>query len=209
MCVFVCCWASATDREASPSARLCSSLDVVPNGVECDSARHWSPKRSSEMDGEEGKLWAKENGVSDPEPPHGSVVGSNGFILAKPQQQQQQGMNSSSVKPASPHRTNCLPSGSLRTGPSARAALGQATADTRNRPAWNPAIPDSNPALNPASTSGSASGSTSAPTAPAVTIHRARKTMSRPAVSPAQKVKLHQLCKQTFLHPIINLIIYQ
>lgn len=160
--VFVCRWASVTDREAS--TRGCSMPDVVPNGVECDSKRR-SPEAASE---EEEELWAKENGVSDSEPPHGSVVGSNGFILAKPQQQQQQqGVNSST------HRTNCLPSGSLRTGPSARAASGQAMADSRNRP-----------------------GSGSAPSTPAVTIHRARKTMSRPAVSPAQKVKL-------FLHLFI------
>lgn len=159
-----------TDREASARLRSSPAPDAVPNGVECDNARRRSPKRSSETDGDEAKPWAKENGVTDSEPPHGSVVGSNGFILAKPQQQLQQQQG---VKPASPHRTNCLPSGALRT------ASGQGTADTRNRPASTP--PGSTPA-------------------PAVTIHRARKTMSRPAVSPAQKVQTQQALQEKLTH---------
>lgn len=161
-----------SDRDASARLRLSPAPDAVHNGVDCDGARRKSPKRSSETDGDKAKLWLNENGISDSEPPHGSVVGSNGFILAKPEQppvlpQQQQQENSAGPKPASPHRTNCLPSGALRTGPSGKAASGQETTDTRTRP---PSSSASSPPL-------------------AVTIHRARKTMSRPAVSPAQKVK--------------------
>lgn len=157
------------------------------NGTECDDVRHKSPTHASETDNKT-KLLVNENGMSDTEPPHGSVMGSNGFILTKQQQQE----SSSAAKPAlgvSPHRTNWLPlgtgtgrhaaksgpspasgcaqsSGALRTDPNTGTMAGQVSPDTKNGTPSSPA-----------------------PAQATITIHRARKTMSRPAVSPAQKVK--------------------
>lgn len=180
---------SIGDKEIA--ARLVSSpvAEAMLNGTVCDDVRHNSPTHNLETGNTKTLLLVNENGTSDTEPPHGSVTGSNGFILTK---QQQDG--SSVAAPAlgvSPHRTNWLPSGSpagehvakpipasasgcaqssgaLRTDPCTGITLGQGTSDTKNDTTLSPA-----PAPAP------------------VTIHRARKTMSRPAVSPAQKVK-HQ-----------------
>ncbi|XP_041666969.1 histone-lysine N-methyltransferase EHMT1 isoform X2 [Cheilinus undulatus] len=164
-----------SDGDAVIAARLASSAaaEAMMNGTECDDTRHKSPTHGS-TSGSKTLLLVNENGVLDTEPPHGSVTGSNGLILSK----QQEGGSS-------PHRTNWSPSGSvsgghtakpsasggaqssgaLRTDPSTGTASGQGTSDTKN---------------------GTASPPVSAPTP--VLIHRARKTMSRPAVSPAQKL---------------------
>uniref|UniRef100_A0A665XB91 Euchromatic histone-lysine N-methyltransferase 1b n=1 Tax=Echeneis naucrates TaxID=173247 RepID=A0A665XB91_ECHNA len=161
------------------------------NGTECDETRHKSPAPGSATGSNKTLLLLNENGLPDMEPPHGSVTGSNGFILTKQQQQE-----------VSPPRTNWLPSGTstgghtvkplpalasgcvqtsgvLRTDPSTGITLGQGISDTKNGTAPSPV-----PAPAP------------------VTIHRARKTMSRPAVSPAQKVNsLNLLCYQKLIKP--------
>ncbi|XP_068430104.1 histone-lysine N-methyltransferase EHMT1 isoform X2 [Clinocottus analis] len=191
---------AASNREAKPdadkeiAARLFSSppSETMLNGTECDATRHKSPTHGSAAANNKTLLLPNENGTSDVEPPHGSVTGSNGFILTK--QQQQDG--GSAAKPGSgvsPHRTNWLPSGSptgghtaksppasasgcaqssgaLRTDPSTGTTSGQEIPDTKNGTVSSPA-----PAPAP------------------VTIHRARKTMSRPAVSPAQKLLNREL----------------
>ncbi|XP_049909094.1 histone-lysine N-methyltransferase EHMT1 isoform X2 [Epinephelus moara] len=161
------------------------------NGTECDDVRHKSPTHGSATANNKTLLLVNENGIPDTEPPHGSVTGSNGFILTK--QQQEGGSAATPGLGVSPHRTNWLPSGSptgghtaksppasasgctqssgaLRTDPSTGTTSGQGTPDTKNGTA-------SSPALAPAP----------------VTIHRARKTMSRPAVSPAQKLLNREL----------------
>uniref|UniRef100_A0A4W6FDX2 Euchromatic histone-lysine N-methyltransferase 1b n=1 Tax=Lates calcarifer TaxID=8187 RepID=A0A4W6FDX2_LATCA len=181
------------DGDKEVAARLASSpaAEAMLNGTECDDTRHMSPTHGSTTGSNKTLLLVNENGVPDTEPPHGSVTGSNGFILTK-QQQQQEG--SSAATPGlgvSPHRTNWLPSGTstgghvvkplpasasgcaqpsgaLRTDPSTGTTLG--ISDTKNGTAPSPAT-------------------TPAP----VTIHRARKTMSRPAVSPAQKLLNREL----------------
>uniref|UniRef100_A0A8D3EA62 Euchromatic histone-lysine N-methyltransferase 1b n=1 Tax=Scophthalmus maximus TaxID=52904 RepID=A0A8D3EA62_SCOMX len=134
------------------------------NGVERDDTRHKSPARGSATGGNKTL------------PPLNENVG--GGSAAMP------GLG------LSPHRTNWLPSGTstgdthtvkpvpasassggaqtsgaLRTDPSTGTTLGQGVSDTKNG---------------------------TAPSQAPVTIHRARKTMSRPAVSPAQKVNQSQ-----------------
>uniref|UniRef100_A0A8C4NWJ7 Euchromatic histone-lysine N-methyltransferase 1b n=1 Tax=Dicentrarchus labrax TaxID=13489 RepID=A0A8C4NWJ7_DICLA len=174
---------SAANGEEKPG------IIVMLNGTECDDMRHKSPTHGSATGNNKTLLLVNENGTSDTEPPHGSITGSNGFILTK--QQQEGGCAATAGLGVSPHRTNWLPSGSptgghsakplpasasgcaqssgaLRTDPSTGTTSRQGTADTKNGTA-------SPPVLAPAR----------------VTIHRARKTMSRPAVSPAQKVN-HQ-----------------
>ncbi|KAM7393231.1 hypothetical protein PAMA_008061 [Pampus argenteus] len=179
------------DGDKEVAARLASSpaAEAMLNGSEYDNMRQKSPTHGSAT-GNKTLLLVNENGTSDAEPPHGSVTGSNGFILTK----QQEGNSAASPGlGVSPHRTNWLPSGSptgthtakplpasvsgcaqspgaLRTDPSTGALSGQGTPDTKNGTAPSPA-----PAPAP------------------VTIHRARKTMSRPAVSPAQKLLNREL----------------
>ncbi|XP_040013282.1 histone-lysine N-methyltransferase EHMT1 [Xiphias gladius] len=187
-----------SDGGKEVAARLASSpaAEVMLNGTECDDTRHKSPTYGSATGSNKTLLLVNENGIPDMEPPHGSVTGSNGFIFTKQQQQQQQQDGSSAVTPGlgvSPHRTNWLPSGTstgvhmvkplpasasgcaqtsgaLRTDPSTGTTLGQGISDTKNGTAPSPA-----------------------PTPAPVTIHRARKTMSRPAVSPAQKLLNREL----------------
>lgn len=189
---FIVYFSSIGDKQVA--ARLASSpaAEAMLNGIECDDMRHKSPTHGSETGNNKTLLLVNENGTSDTEPPHGSVTGSNGFILTKQQQE-----SSSVATPAlgvSPHRTNWLPSGSpagghatkpipasasgcaqssgaLRTDPSTGTTLGQGTPDTKNDTASSPV-----------------------PAPATVTIHRARKTMSRPAVSPAQKVNIRMWC---------------
>ncbi|XP_058473785.1 histone-lysine N-methyltransferase EHMT1 isoform X1 [Solea solea] len=180
-----------SDGETELAVRLASSpaAETMLNGVECDDMRHKSPSHHGSTTGSNKTLLLlNENGVPDTEPPHGSVTGSNGFILT--QQQQQQDGSSNVAMPGlgvSPHRTNCLPSGpaagghavkpasasgttqtsgALRTDPSSGTTLGQGLTDTKNGTAPSPAP---------------------------VTVHRARKTMSRPAVSPEQKLLNREL----------------
>lgn len=180
--VIVCFLFSDGDKEAT-GTRLAPPVaaEALLNGTECD-----SPTHNNLPTGITKTLpLLSENGTSDSEPPHASVTGSNGLILTKQLQQQE-----AAAPGAPPHRTNRSPpaspmghqsakplpavapaggaqqdSGALRTAPVTGAALGQGTPDVKNGPA-SPPVP----------TSGS------------VTVHRARKTMSRPAVSPAQKV---------------------
>uniref|UniRef100_A0A673ATL1 Euchromatic histone-lysine N-methyltransferase 1b n=1 Tax=Sphaeramia orbicularis TaxID=375764 RepID=A0A673ATL1_9TELE len=176
--IFIVCFCF-TDGDTEAAARLTSSpaAENMLNGTECDDVQHNNPAAAANS---KTLLLVNENGTLDTEPPHGSVTGSNGFILTK---QQQDG--GSAAAALSPHRTNWLPTGAtagghtdkpahaspsqspgvLRTDPSTGTTSGQGPSDTKNGPA-------SPPALNLVP----------------ITIHRARKTMSRPAVSPAQKV---------------------
>ncbi|XP_047426015.1 histone-lysine N-methyltransferase EHMT1 isoform X2 [Mugil cephalus] len=175
------------DKEVA-ARRACSpSAEAMLNGTECDDTRHKSLTTGNNKTAQ----LVNENGMSDTELPHGSVTGSNGFLLTK---QQQDG--SAAATPGlgvSPHRANWLPSGSssgghttkprpaspsgcaqtsgaLRTARSTGNTSGQGTSDTKNGTVSSPAL-------------------ASAP----VTVHRARKTMSRPAVSPAQKLLNREL----------------
>uniref|UniRef100_A0A8C2ZSD2 Euchromatic histone-lysine N-methyltransferase 1b n=1 Tax=Cyclopterus lumpus TaxID=8103 RepID=A0A8C2ZSD2_CYCLU len=167
----------AANGDKEIGVRLSSSppSETMLNGTECDTTRHKSPTHgSAAANNNKTLLLLNENGTSNVEPPHGS-------------------------QEVSPHRTNWLPSGSptgghaaksppasasgcaqssaaLRTDPSTGTMSGQETPDTKNGTASSPAPPP----------------------AP-VTIHRARKTMSRPAVSPAQKVNRPDLVPHQLL----------
>nr|XP_061836747.1 histone-lysine N-methyltransferase EHMT1 isoform X2 [Nerophis lumbriciformis] len=174
----------ATDGDRKAMDRLTPSpvAETIVNGGESI-----SPTHSSATGHNKTLSLVNENGMSDTEVPHGSVTGSNGFILTKPQQE-----DGSETTAMSPHRTNRSPSssstgenmtkapspsdpgsaqtlGTLRTDPMMGTMLGKETIDSKNGAA-------------PTTTS-------SAP----ITIHRARKTMSRPAVSLEQKLLKREL----------------
>ncbi|XP_057675316.1 histone-lysine N-methyltransferase EHMT1 isoform X2 [Corythoichthys intestinalis] len=178
-----------TDEQRVEMDKLASApvAEPVLNGTESDNSRHNSPTYCSSTGHSKAPSLVNENGTSDMETPHGSVTGSNGFILVKPQQEE-----SSQTTPAlavSPHRTNrpisnastgvhvtkpSSPSasgspqtlGALRTDP---ITSGQETMDSKNGTA--PAITASTPLM----------------------VHRARKTMSRPAVTLEQKLLKKEL----------------
>lgn len=177
------------DKEVADRLAFSPAAEVMLNGTESDDTSH----KDLTTGNNKTVLLLNENGTSDTEPPHGSVTGSNGFILTKQQQPEQEGCAAAAPGlGVSPHRTNWLPSGSptgghaaktlpasasgsaqssgaLRTAPSTGTKPGQGTPDTKNGPSLSPS-----------------------PVPAPVTVHRARKTMSRPAVSPAQKVNHDQ-----------------
>lgn len=176
------------DGDEEVAARLASTAaEAMLNGTECDDARHKSPTHGSATGSKKTLLLVNENGTSDTEPPHGSVTGSNGFILTK--QQQEDGSAATPGLGVSPHRTNWLPSGSPAGGSTAKPlpALASGCAQSLGALRTDPSMGTTSGQGTPDTKNGTAPAPTPAP-AP-VTIHRARKTMSRPAVSAAQKVK--------------------
>lgn len=166
-----------TRQVSSPAA------EALLNGAECHEKRLESPKHSSDTN--KTLQLVNENGAVDTEPPRGSVTGSNGLILTKLPQEGNSA--ATTVMGVSPQRTNWSTSGTaagghpanhvsgcaqsssaLRTDHGMGNTAGQGTPDTKNCTSLSHAT-----------------------TRATITIHRARKTMSRPAVSPAQKV-IHQ-----------------
>lgn len=102
----------------------------------------------------------RENGVAEVDPPHGSVIGSNGFILSG---QQKEGGAS--------HRTSGSPTGTSRVG-HATKTLPPSSGLARAR----------NLAASKTDTgSGGETETKNGMAKPPVTVHRARKTMARPA----------------------------
>uniref|UniRef100_A0A672N2Q3 Histone-lysine N-methyltransferase EHMT1-like n=1 Tax=Sinocyclocheilus grahami TaxID=75366 RepID=A0A672N2Q3_SINGR len=126
-----------------------------------------SPARSSTM----------ENGLSETEPPHGSTVGSNGYILSKQQED----------TVSAPHRTNWSPVGGSTLGHGTKSS--PTSASTLRPPdqgsSNSTASPGPNPIERQADTE-TKNGIVS--NTPPPTIHRARKTMSRPASNQSLKV---------------------
>uniref|UniRef100_A0A672SHS2 Histone-lysine N-methyltransferase EHMT1-like n=2 Tax=Sinocyclocheilus grahami TaxID=75366 RepID=A0A672SHS2_SINGR len=126
-----------------------------------------SPARSSTM----------KNGLSETELPHGSTVGSNGYILSKQQE------NTVSA----PHRTNWSPIGGSTLGhgtkslPTSASTLRPPDQGSSN----SAASPGPSPTERRAETE-TKNGTVS--NTPPPTIHRARKTMSRPASNQTLKL---------------------
>ncbi|CAL8317821.1 unnamed protein product [Lota lota] len=180
----------AARSRLSPSPRP----EALPNGMELDHR----PKSATHCLSTGPGSFISGNGTSHLDAPHGSVTGSNGFVLDK------RGGSCSTDEGVSPCRTNWLPSGATLAGHSAKSppssspgravgsdtrqsdgdagiTLGQRTSETRNVP-------------------GLSATSTSTPPPP-VTVHRARKTMSRPAVSLAQKLLNRERREANCLRP--------
>ncbi|XP_016346745.1 histone-lysine N-methyltransferase EHMT1-like isoform X6 [Sinocyclocheilus anshuiensis] len=126
-----------------------------------------SPARSSTM----------ENGLSETELPHGSTLGSNGYILSKQQE------NTVSA----PHRTNWSPIGGSTLGHGTKSS--PTSASTLRPPdqgsSNSAASPGPSPTERRAETE--TKNGTVSNTPPPI-IHRARKTMSRPASNQTLKL---------------------
>ncbi|XP_007575890.1 histone-lysine N-methyltransferase EHMT1 isoform X5 [Poecilia formosa] len=166
--------ASAAGRSSPAAAEA-----IMLNGTDSDDGSRHADLTVSGI-----KAALNENGTAETETPHGSVTGSNGFILAKEQQQDGGDAAAPASGVSSPLRTSRLPSGSPPGGQTAKPLGASAAAGCAQ----------SSGALRTAPGTGSMSdtknGFASSPVTipPSVTVHRARKTMSRPAVSPAQKL---------------------
>ncbi|XP_059398700.1 histone-lysine N-methyltransferase EHMT1-like isoform X7 [Carassius carassius] len=124
-----------------------------------------SPARSSTM----------ENGLLETKPPHGSTVGSNGYILSKQQEV------------STPHRTNWSPIGGSTLGHGTKSSP---TSASTLRP---PDQGSSNSAASPGPSPTERQPETETKNGivsntPPPTIHRARKTMSRPASNQTLKL---------------------
>uniref|UniRef100_A0A3B3HIQ6 Euchromatic histone-lysine N-methyltransferase 1b n=1 Tax=Oryzias latipes TaxID=8090 RepID=A0A3B3HIQ6_ORYLA len=170
--------------EEVPGRMSPPGTEAMLNGNEFDDTRH----KNLTISNNKTALLVNENGMSDTEPPHGSVTGSNGFILAK---QQQQDGSAAAVNPASgvsPHRTSWSPLGQAGGGPIAKPAPTALSGCGRDPGALRTATGTGT--TTGQGTSDIKNGTVSSPTSPSgpATVHRARKTMSRPAVSPAQKL---------------------
>lgn len=159
------------------------AAEALLNGTECDDTRHESPKHRSESN--KTLQLVNENGAVDTEPPHGSVTGSNGLILTKLPQEGNSA--ATTVMGVSPHRTNWSTSGSAAGGHPANHISGCAQSSGARRTDHGMG----NTSGQGASDTKNCTSLSPATTRATITIHRARKTMSRPAVSPAQKV-IHQ-----------------
>ncbi|XP_024155223.2 histone-lysine N-methyltransferase EHMT1 isoform X5 [Oryzias melastigma] len=169
--------------EEVPGRLAPPGTEAMLNGNEHDDTRHKNLTNSNNKTA----LLVNENGTSDTEPPHGSVTGSNGFILAK----QQQDGSTAAVNPASgvsPHRTSWSPLGQAGGGPKAKPAPTTLSGCGRDPGALRTAAGTGTTSEQGTSDIKNGTVSSPSPSSAPVTVHRARKTMSRPAVSPAQKL---------------------
>ncbi|XP_015228677.1 PREDICTED: histone-lysine N-methyltransferase EHMT1 isoform X3 [Cyprinodon variegatus] len=175
---------SDKDKDVAAGHGSPPAAEAMLNGAESDNGRHTDLTISSTK----ALPLVNENGSAEAETPHGSVTGSNGFILDKEQQQQDTNAAVTPDSGASPLRTNRLPSGSPTGGQTAKPLLTSASGCAQSSGALRTAPSTGN--LSGQGTSDSKNGfaSSSVTIPPPVTVHRARKTMSRPAVSPAQKL---------------------
>uniref|UniRef100_A0A3B1JKV4 Euchromatic histone-lysine N-methyltransferase 1b n=1 Tax=Astyanax mexicanus TaxID=7994 RepID=A0A3B1JKV4_ASTMX len=126
-----------------------------------------------------------ENGLSDTDPPHGSTVGSNGYILSKRQEDQ---------VPAAQHRTSWSPVGTSAIGHAAKTLPPAVKSQPQGQDALR-TVESKVPSQAEGSSEKETKNGTTSITSPPVTIHRARKTMSRPASSQSLKL-LHRETKE-------------
>ncbi|KAK3555456.1 hypothetical protein QTP86_016095 [Hemibagrus guttatus] len=131
---------------------------------------------------------AMENGLSETDHPHGSTVGSNGYILSKAQDD----------SPATQHRTNWSPKGTSPIGYAAKTLPLSATSQTQGQGALRTNT-STRPSLAEGRLENETKNGTATNTPPRVTVHRARKTMSRPASNHALKVLNREIKEPTMV----------
>uniref|UniRef100_A0A8C5B454 Euchromatic histone-lysine N-methyltransferase 1b n=1 Tax=Gadus morhua TaxID=8049 RepID=A0A8C5B454_GADMO len=170
------------DHEAASRLSPSSRPETLLNGMELDHG----PKSATHCFSAGPVSFISGNGTSHLVAPHGSVVGSNGFILDK------RGGGGSTDGGISPCRTNWLPPGATLTAHSAKSPPPPVSpVHANSSDAWqsdgDAGIGSGRRTPETTNVPGLSATSTGTPPPP-VTIHRARKTMSRPAVSLAQKL---------------------
>uniref|UniRef100_A0AAY5EYI8 Euchromatic histone-lysine N-methyltransferase 1b n=1 Tax=Electrophorus electricus TaxID=8005 RepID=A0AAY5EYI8_ELEEL len=118
---------------------------------------------------------ATENGLPETDPPHGSTMGSNGYILSKGQED----------SPAAQHRTSWSPMGTSTAGHASKTLPPSATQQPQGLGTLRI---DTGPSLAEGRSEKETKNGMASKTPPPVTIHRARKTMSRPASNQPLKI---------------------
>lgn len=158
-------------RRAEPS-KTAEELNGTFKSIEPDKAQQdLDVKKSSTQS------HAMENGLSETDTPHGSTMGSNGYILSKAQDD----------LPATQHRTNWSLKGTSAVGYAAKTLPLSATSQTQGQEALRTNT-STGPSLAEGRLENETKNGTATNTPPRVTVHRARKTMSRPASNHALKV---------------------
>ncbi|KAM9451489.1 histone-lysine N-methyltransferase EHMT1 isoform 1-T1 [Clarias gariepinus] len=158
-------------RQAEPS-KTAEELNGTFKSTESDKAQPDLDVQKSS-----NQSHAMENGLSETDPPHGSTVGSNGYILSQAQDE----------SPASQHRTNCSPKGASPLGYATKTLPLSATSQTQGQGALRTST-STGPCLAEGHLENETKNGTAANMPPRVTVHRARKTMSRPASNHALKI---------------------
>ncbi|CAL8279501.1 unnamed protein product [Merluccius merluccius] len=167
------------DHEAASRLSLSPRPEALLNGMDLDHA----PKGATHCCSPGPGALISGNGTAHLDTPHGSVTGSNGFILDK------RGGGCLPDEGVSPCRTNWLPSGATLTGHPAKPSPhpGRANSSDASQSDGDAGVTPGHAVSETRNVPGVSATSTPPPPPP-VTIHRARKTMSRPAVSLAQKL---------------------
>uniref|UniRef100_A0A6Q2XLY8 Euchromatic histone-lysine N-methyltransferase 1b n=1 Tax=Esox lucius TaxID=8010 RepID=A0A6Q2XLY8_ESOLU len=141
-----------------------------------------------------------QNGMLEMDPPHGSTTGSNGYILSK--QQQEGGASTGPGLAAAPHRTNWSPSGTTVVGhtakmfPSSTAGHAHSLESLRTDIQCAESLSGQG-GSDPEIKNGTSPSHSPSPSPRSNAIHRARKTMSRPASIQTLKVTSTRLVKST------------
>uniref|UniRef100_A0A6Q2YXB2 Euchromatic histone-lysine N-methyltransferase 1b n=1 Tax=Esox lucius TaxID=8010 RepID=A0A6Q2YXB2_ESOLU len=140
-----------------------------------------------------------QNGMLEMDPPHGSTTGSNGYILSK--QQQEGGASTGPGLAAAPHRTNWSPSGTTVVGhtakmfPSSTAGHAHSLESLRTDIQCAESLSGQG-GSDPEIKNGTSPSHSPSPSPRSNAIHRARKTMSRPASIQTLKVTSTRLVKR-------------
>uniref|UniRef100_A0A8B9HGJ7 Euchromatic histone-lysine N-methyltransferase 1b n=1 Tax=Astyanax mexicanus TaxID=7994 RepID=A0A8B9HGJ7_ASTMX len=164
------------DEDRSNRKTEASKADVELNGTY---ERTEAGKAQQHVSVQGSPTQPMENGLSDTDPPHGSTVGSNGYILSKRQEDQ---------VPAAQHRTSWSPVGTSAIGHAAKTLPPAVKSQPQGQDALR-TVESKVPSQAEGSSEKETKNGTTSITSPPVTIHRARKTMSRPASS--QSLKVH------------------
>ncbi|XP_010875942.3 histone-lysine N-methyltransferase EHMT1 isoform X3 [Esox lucius] len=178
---------SDTSRDNELAARLVSSprveeeLSRITESTEVGNG-HRSPAALVSQDNDSQVV--TQNGMLEMDPPHGSTTGSNGYILSK--QQQEGGASTGPGLAAAPHRTNWSPSGTTVVGhtakmfPSSTAGHAHSLESLRTDIQCAESLSGQG-GSDPEIKNGTSPSHSPSPSPRSNAIHRARKTMSRPA----------------------------
>lgn len=179
MCMYcpVLCHILGGDEDCSYEKTEPSKTDGELNGT-YESTEEGKAQQDLSVQGLPAQSQAMENGLPEPDTPHGSTVGSNGYILSKHQED----------APTAQHRTSWSPMGPSAIGHASKTlpSLG------KSQPQGQGALrtdKSKEPVLKERPSERETKNGTVSNTPPPVTIHRARKTMSRPASNHPFKVR--------------------
>ncbi|XP_076836898.1 histone-lysine N-methyltransferase EHMT1 isoform X2 [Brachyhypopomus gauderio] len=175
------------DRSSRPAEPSKTNTDM--NGTD-EGADARSAQRGCSVQGSPAPSQAMENGLPETDPPHGSTVGSNGYILSKGQED----------SPTAQHRTSWSPMGTSTAGHASKTLPPSATPQPQG-PGTLRTDTSTGPSLAEGRSGKETKNGTASNTPPPVTIHRARKTMSRPASNQPLKILNRETKEPSVMEP--------